>query len=74
MLVGVAVGVGVSVEVCVAVGVGVYGSIEQACSRMVSLGTHFDPNPSAREVYDRQYDLYVDLYRAARPLFGRLRG
>ena len=59
--------------VLAAVGAAHYDTIEQACEQMVRPGTRLEPDPSLRGVYDRVYGLYIDLYRAARPLFGRLR-
>jgi xylulokinase len=54
------------------VGIGLFGSVEQACEQMASVQRRVDPNPCQGQVYDRLYRLYIDLYGAVRPLFGRL--
>jgi xylulokinase len=53
------------------VGIGLFGSVADACSRMVSTEKRFTPNPANREVYDRQFERYRELYDALVGLFAK---
>jgi xylulokinase len=53
------------------VGVGMFGSLEEACARMVALKDSYEPEPGARATYDGIYEKYKGLYEALVPMFAR---
>ena len=44
------------------VGVGMYGSFEEAVGLTVKEKRRHEPNPEHREVYERNYQIYLELY------------
>ena len=44
------------------VGVGMYGSFEEAVGLTVKEKRRHEPNPQHREVYERNYQIYLELY------------
>jgi xylulokinase len=48
---------------------GHYGSIEDAIGAMVKKGRRFEPNGANREVYDRSFELYHELYENLKGTF-----
>ncbi len=48
-----------------------YSSIEEAVATMVKTGKTFAPNPKHRDLYDRRFKLYGQLYETLKPLFRR---
>jgi sugar (pentulose or hexulose) kinase len=53
------------------VGVGMFGSLEEACTRMVVLKASYDPDPKVCATYDDLYEKYKGLYEALVPMFAR---
>ncbi len=60
---------GLGCALLAAVAVGDYADAEAAARVMVRLGRRFLPRPENREVYDRQFGLYEELYRTLKPVF-----
>jgi len=52
-------------------GLGLFPDLDAAAETVV-VRARFEPNPAHRAVYDRQYGVFRDLYRATGPLFHRL--
>ncbi len=52
-----------------AVALGDFPSVEEAARSMVRLGRRFSPQADNREVYDRSFALYEELYRTLKPVF-----
>jgi xylulokinase len=52
-----------------AVALGDFPSVEEAARAMVRLGRRFSPQPANRQVYDRSFALYEELYRTLKPVF-----
>ena len=50
------------------IGAGIFKSYEEAIGRMVHIERVVSPVPGRREVYDRLYRHYLDLYPAVRPV------
>lgn len=46
------------------VGTGLYGSFEEAVERTIQVETDYRPNAGNKAVYDRYFQLYLDLYPA----------
>ena len=44
------------------VGVGMYKSFEEAVGQTVKVKRRHEPNPAHREVYERNYRIYLELY------------
>ncbi len=53
------------------VGAGLYPSIADACAATIRTTTSVEPDPDARERYERAYALYRELYPALRDSFAR---
>ena len=51
--------------------VGMYGSIDEACEKMIMVKERFDPNPANLETYERSYRNYVQLYDDLCAMFDR---
>ena len=51
--------------------VGIYGSIDEACEKMIMVKERFDPNPANLETYERGYRNYVQLYDDLCAMFDR---
>ncbi|MFH1081451.1 MAG: FGGY family carbohydrate kinase [Pseudomonadota bacterium] len=49
--------------------VGMYGDITTACEQMVRVEARFEPNPTVRELYDKSYDNYKQLFNDLTELF-----
>ena len=52
-----------------AVAVGEYGNIAEAVAAMVKTGQGFAPDRNHRQLYDRCFEQYRELYETLRPLF-----
>ena len=52
-----------------AVAVGDFADTGEAARAMVRLGRRFEPQPANRAVYDRQFELYLELYQTLKPVF-----
>jgi len=52
-----------------AVAVKDYDNIEEAVGAMVRTGKTFLPDPRHRDLYDRRYQLYRQLYETLKPVF-----
>jgi sugar (pentulose or hexulose) kinase len=50
-----------------------YGDIEEAAAAMVRTGTTFAPDPIHRDLYDRRFELYRQLYETLKPVFRQYR-
>jgi xylulokinase len=48
------------------VGAGAWPTVDAACSQAVRRAERVEPNPAAREVLDRNYEIYRRLYPALR--------
>jgi xylulokinase len=57
-----------------ALAVGDFSTVEEAARSMVRLGRRFAPQPGNRKVYDRQFELYEELYRTLKPVFRKYAG
>ena len=56
-----------------AVGAGLYGSLQEACERMVTVKRRYEPNPEAARLYDDYFAIYQSSIRdLRRETFGRL--
>ncbi len=55
--------------ICAAVGAGLFGSIQEASARMVTVTERIEPQPKNAEVYDFYYDKYLRTYPAMKNLF-----
>jgi xylulokinase len=60
--------------VLAAVAVGDYAGVEEAAGAMVSLGRRFAPDAANRELYQRFFELYVELYGSLKPVFKKYAG
>jgi len=69
--VGVEEGPAFGAAILAMVGAGVFASVEAACDVCVHLVDSVSPDPEAREVYQRNYDLYRPLYDMLRAHFDR---
>ena len=65
------------VAVTSAVGAGLYGSMREACERMIHVKRRYEPDPEAVRLYNDYYDIYLsainDLRREAFPKLAALR-
>ncbi len=52
-----------------AVALGVYPDLDTAAANMVRTGQVYQPNPALRDVYDRAYARYLELYQRLEPMF-----
>ena len=50
------------------VGVGLYRSFEEAVERTVSVKREYLPNPELAPVYQKNYEIYLELYRQLKPV------
>ena len=50
------------------VGTGIYRSYEEAVEKTVHVKRQHEPDPKNREVYDRTYQTYLELYRRLEPM------
>jgi sugar (pentulose or hexulose) kinase len=65
---------GLGAAVCAAVGLGIHPDFPTAVRAMTRPGATFEPEPRARETYDRLYrEVYLRMYGRLRPLYERLR-
>ena len=53
------------------VGIGMYSSFEEAVDKTVVIKREHEPNPSNREVYDRNYETYLQLYEQLKGVMAR---
>ena len=54
------------------VGAGIYKSVEESADQAIRIQDRLTPRPAQKEIYDRFYEVYRNLYPAARPLIHRL--
>ena len=54
------------------VGTGAFADLAEGARAVVRVDDRIEPDPARREVYDRLFATYVDLYPALRPSFRRL--
>ena len=54
------------------VGTGAFADLAEGARAIVRVDSRIEPDPARREVYDRLFATYVDLYPALRPSFRRL--
>jgi sugar (pentulose or hexulose) kinase len=50
---------------------GMYSSVQDACEKMIKTAQRFDPDPTCREIYDRNYERYKQLFNDLTDLFGK---
>jgi sugar (pentulose or hexulose) kinase len=50
---------------------GMYSSVQDACEKMIKTAQRFDPDPTCREIYDRNYERYIQLFNDLTELFGK---
>jgi xylulokinase len=60
---------GLGCALLAAVALGDFPSVQEAARSMVRLGRRFDPQAGNRQVYDRRFELYEELYRTLKPVF-----
>jgi xylulokinase len=65
-------GAPVGVAIIVAVATSIYPSIEEAVKNIVIFDRQHQPNHQNREIYDRMYDIYVNLYPVLKDSFKQL--
>jgi xylulokinase len=53
------------------VGVGVYGSLPEACARMVKIKARHEPDPANAPAYAELYARYVGLYDSLAGMFAK---
>lgn len=53
------------------VGVGFYESYEEAVALTVRETRRHEPNPENKEVYDREYQMYLQIYESLKEIMGR---
>jgi len=64
---------GLGAAVDAAVGIGLHANFESAIAAMTRPGRTFEPQPAARETYERLYrDVYRQMYARLRPLYERI--
>ena len=63
----------VGAAVVVAVGLGLLPSLDEA-KRMVPAKKTFTPNPAVKPIYDRNYAVFQELYKANKKNFAALNG
>jgi xylulokinase len=51
------------------VGLGAYGTLAQACDRVVRIGEQFEPQPAAQAAYAAAYQVYRRIYFSLLPAF-----
>lgn len=49
--------------------IGVFGSIEEACDRMLDIKKVYEPNPANAEIYDKMYSNYKKLFKDLEEMF-----
>jgi len=49
--------------------VGMYGDIADACGKIIKVAGRFDPDPACREIYDKNYESYKQLFNDLADLF-----
>ena len=65
---------GLGAAIDAAVGLGLHPDFETAVAEMTRVRDTFDPDPSARALYDRLYrEVYQKMYARLRPLYERIR-
>jgi sugar (pentulose or hexulose) kinase len=65
---------GLGAAIDAAVGLGLHPDFSSAVAEMTRVRDTFDPDPVARELYDRLYrEVYLKMYRRLRPLYERIR-
>ncbi len=50
------------------VGIGMYKDFEEAVSQTVKITRRYEPNMENREIYQKNYDIYIDLYENLKEL------
>ena len=53
------------------VGIGMYNSFEEAVDKTVVIKREHEPNPANREVYDKNYEIYLQLYEQLKGVMAR---
>ena len=53
------------------VGIGMYNSFEEAVDQTVVIKREHEPNPANREVYDKNYEIYLQLYEQLKGVMAR---
>ncbi|QLC74477.1 carbohydrate kinase [Pseudomonas sp. LPB0260] len=65
---------GLGAAIDCAVGLGLYPDFPTAIQAMTRVGRVFQPDPSARRLYERLYrEVYLQMYKQLRPLYLRIR-
>ena len=54
------------------VGAGAFPSVEEACSKLISVTQSFEPDPAAVARYDKGYPIYTSLYKDLKNTFSKL--
>jgi len=54
------------------VGSGVYNSIEEACRLIIKDDEHYIADKKKKAVYDKYYDIYINIYKNLKPVFQKL--
>ncbi|MCE5265553.1 MAG: hypothetical protein LLG97_18755 [Deltaproteobacteria bacterium] len=50
---------------------GIYANVGDACEKMIRTAQRFDPNPTCRGIYDRDYERFKQLFHDLAGLFGK---
>jgi sugar (pentulose or hexulose) kinase len=65
---------GLGAAICAAAGGGLFPDYSTAISAMTRLGDRFDPDPDAREIYEKLYhNIYRKMYSRLKPLYKDIR-
>ena len=65
---------GLGAAICAAVGLGLHPDFDAAVREMTRRGRTFEPEPRARDIYERLYrEVYRKMYGRLRPLYERIR-
>ena len=63
----------VGAAACIAVGMGAIPSIFDV-KKLIPVKTTYKPNPANKEVYDRNFKVFKNLYKANKEIFAILNG
>lgn len=53
------------------VGTGIYENFEEAVKKTVVIKKSYTPNPDNKEIYDKNYETYLELYESLKPIMNK---